>query len=98
MNIREIFAELYSSGGSNGALTLLRKFWHGWGEPEIVSLSEKLDEPRHYSDGMLKLTHPEYLALAEHNRRITAKRPNALVSPLLIWVTGRGLFTATRRH
>jgi hypothetical protein len=99
MSIQEIFARLSRIRSSEEALA---NAWcrarYGWCERDVTSVGSKLVDPGHYSYGMLRLTYPEYNALTELNRRITAKKPSALVSPLLIWVTGRGLFTAIRRH
>lgn len=71
-----------------------QSYWRGWDEQDIVRLSQRPHDPAAYSGGILKITEREYRALPERNRRVVASKGRVTVSPLLVWVEGRGLFQA----
>ena len=76
----------------------ITRFWRGWSKYDLESLRGKLDNPGAWSDGMLKLTRHEYLALQELNSQNTARNPRAKTSPLLVWIKNQGLVSAIRKH
>jgi hypothetical protein len=80
------------------AAKIARSHWRGWNESDFASLCRKLDDPRCYSGGILKITGPEYRAWAALNRIVVTKNARALHSPLLAWVEGRGLYSVVRVH
>jgi hypothetical protein len=69
----------------------------GWGERDVKNLENALADPRSYDGGIIKLTQKQFRALEERNRRVVEGKPTVKVSPLLVWVEGRGLFPAVRK-
>ena len=96
MGIQGIVAERDFRGAAEKLWWFAR---HGWSERErLRSLNRKLHDPRFWNGGIVKLTRSEYRALPKLNRRVTADNPKALTSSILVWVEGRGLYRATRKH
>jgi len=75
------------------ALSYLR----GWTERDIETLEETLADPRYYDGGIVKLTQFQFRALEERNRRVAQNKLLVKISPLLVWVRGRGLFPAIKK-
>jgi len=77
-----------------------RRRWNavrrGWSEDDIELLEKRLDDPAAYSGGIVKMTKRQFRALEERNRRIAQTERALKISPLLVWVEGRGLFAAVR--
>jgi hypothetical protein len=72
-------------------------YLRGWTERDIEALEKALNDPKHYDGGIVKLTRLQFRALEERNRRVTQNKRNPKISPLLVWVKGRGLFPAIKK-
>lgn len=72
-------------------------YLRGWTERDIESLENALGDPRSYDGGIVKLTQLQFRALEERNRRVAQNERTLKISPLLVWVNGRGLFPAIRK-
>ena len=91
MGIRGVFAERDFRAIVARLRRIAWEFLRGWGEQDIISLSQRLYDPVAYSGGILKIAKREYRALPELNRRVMANTPNAMLYPFHAWVEGRGL-------
>ena len=74
----------------------IARWWSGWHKSDLASLTEQLDEPGYWTDGMVRLSPYEFTAIAEMNGRALARNPTLPISPLLVWVDGRGLIKAIK--
>ena len=73
-----------------------RGYWPIW--RDLDGLSKRLDDPAWwFSGGIVKVTRPQFRALPERNRRVVASKDSVTISPLLVWVEGRGLIQAIRK-
>jgi len=88
-------------GISAGPGARWRRRWNavrrGWSEEDIEVLERRLNDPTAYSGGIVKLTKRQFRALEERNRRIAQSERTLRISSLLVWVEGRGLFSAVRK-
>ena len=91
MGIRRVIAERDFRTIAARLRKIAWEFLRGWGERDIISLSQRLYDPGAYSGGILKITKREYRALPELNRRVMANTSNAILYPFHAWVEGRGL-------
>ena len=96
MGVRRVIAERDFRAIAPRLREIAWEFLRGWGERDIISLSQRLYDPGAYSGGILKITKREYRALPELNRRVMASTPNALLYPFYAWVEGRGVRHAQR--
>jgi hypothetical protein len=94
MGARRIVREL----GIRRAWETVRSLRPWWDEADLASLSRKLDDPRYYNGGIVRITAKEHRAWPELNRRIMASNKRAPRSPLLAWVAGRGVYPVIRVH
>jgi hypothetical protein len=92
-------------------MNYVRRCWHcwrerrldalgylrGWTERDIEALENALNDPRSYDGGIVKLTRLQFTALEERNRRVAENKRTLKISPLLVWVKGRGLFPAVKK-
>jgi len=72
-------------------------YFRGWTERDIKALENALNNPGLYDGGIVKLTRPQFTALEERNRRVAESKRALKISPLLVWVKGRGLFAAVKK-
>ena len=73
-------------------------YLRGWRtEQDFEGLENALDDPRSYDGGIVKLSRLQFTALEERNRRVSQNKRTLKISPLLVWVEGRGLFPAVKK-
>jgi len=74
-----------------------RDSWRGWSEQDLEALETTLDSPGSYSGGIVKMNQQQFRALDERNRRVVQAKRTVKISPLLVWVVGRGLCSAVKK-
>ena len=104
MGLKRIIAERNFGSIRRHAWSYLRErrldalsYLRGWTQRDIETLEKALDNPGFYDGGIVKLTRLQFRALKERNRRAEQNKQTLKISPLLVWVKGRGLFPAVKK-
>jgi hypothetical protein len=72
MGIRRVIAERDFPAIASRVRRIVWEFLRGWGERDIITLSQTQYDPAAYRGGILKISKREHRALPELNRRVMA--------------------------